>query len=131
MKHHNTTETVHETADREGNPRCVRCGACCDRPGYVYVTAKEVERIAAYLELSVDEFTQRYTRLSDNRARLSLIDSRTGGCAFLDPSHQCRIQPVKPRQCIDFPWRWRYDGYEEFCAVGQALDGDTEKNPKM
>ncbi len=107
---------------------CTRCGACCDRPGYVYVSAKEVERIAGYLNLAVEDFTQRYTRLSDNRRRLSLIDSKTGGCAFLDDARQCRIQAVKPRQCADFPWRWRYDEYEEFCAIGRALAQRAQAN---
>ncbi len=100
---------------------CARCGACCDRPGYVYVTLQEVARIADYLSLTETEFTTRYTRLSDTRRRLSLIDSASGGCAFLDDQRQCRIQPVKPRQCADFPWRWRYDEYDEFCAIGQTL----------
>ncbi len=126
MKHNDTTGTDHPTPDREETPCCIRCGACCDRPGYVYVTAKEVERIAAYLEMTVADFTKHYTRLSDHRARLSLIDSRTGGCAFLNAANQCRIQPVKPRQCVDFPWRWRYDGCEEFCAIGQTLAQQTE-----
>ncbi len=105
---------------------CARCGACCDRPGYVYVSPKEVEQIAAFLNLPVETFTQRYTRLSDNRRRLSLIDSKTGGCAFLDGSGQCRIQAVKPRQCAGFPWRWHYDGYQEFCAIGQALEQQAQ-----
>ena len=107
---------------------CIRCGACCDRPGYVYVTPKEVERMAAFMDLSVHDFTQRYTRLSDDRRRLSLIDSFTGGCAFLDRSRRCSIQPVKPRQCRDFPWRWHDEDYETFCAIGQALARQSETN---
>lgn len=105
----------------ESGVACSRCGACCDRPGYVYVTEREVERIAEYLQLTVEDFTAQHTRLSDNRRKLSLTDSATGGCSFLDEQGQCRINSVKPEQCAGFPWRWRYDGYETFCAIGKAL----------
>ncbi len=101
---------------------CIRCGACCDRPGYVHVTAAEIECIADYLGLTPSEFTRHYTRLTANRRGLSLIDRTGGGCAFLNADRQCSIQAVKPRQCADFPWRWRYAGYEEFCAIGREQE---------
>ena len=116
------------TAPPSRETPCIRCGACCDQPGYVYVTAQEVENIAANLEMPVREFTQRYTRLSDDRKRLSLLDSATGGCAFLTADRQCRIQTAKPRQCRGFPWHWRYDGYEKFCAIGKVREKRGE-NP--
>ncbi len=100
--------------------QCARCGACCDRPGFVHITAAEIKQIARYLALTEREFIQRYTRLTDDRKSLSLIDSPCGSCAFLDKNNQCRIHKVKPRQCADFPRRWRYAGYEKFCALGRA-----------
>ena len=64
--------------------QCQRCANCCKWPGDVIVTRDEVDRIAAYLGLPVDDFIQRFTRLSANRQHLSLIEKPNGECHFLD-----------------------------------------------
>jgi Fe-S-cluster containining protein len=96
---------------------CQRCGNCCRWPGDVIVSDAEVEAIAAHLDVPVQEFIQRFTRLSANRQHLSLIEKADGSCCFLEGVNVCRIQPVKPGQCKGFPNRWRFDGWREICEA--------------
>lgn len=84
-----------------------------------------MEAIAAHLEMAVDEFTKRYTRLTRDRRGLSLVEREENTCIFLSQEGECGIQDVKPRQCRDFPLGWRFDGYESICAAANA--GATNK----
>lgn len=104
----------------EGAAVCRRCGACCRVEGYVRLRAKDVEAIAAHLGLSVDAFTCRYTRLTDDRRGLSLTEKPDGSCIFLESDNTCRIQAAKPDQCRSFPMEWRFDGYETICEAAKA-----------
>jgi uncharacterized protein len=96
---------------------CQRCTACCKWPGDVCLETDEVERIAAFLQLGVAEFTERYTRLRANRTGLSLIDKGDSHeCIMLDGA-DCRLQSVKPRQCRGFPNTWNFPGWEKLCEA--------------
>ncbi len=92
---------------RTSNPDtpCARCGNCCRWPGFVRITPEETEAIARFLGLDPRAFADRHTRLLPNRAGLALAEAGDGACVFLD-ANACRIHPVKPRQCRDFPDRW-------------------------
>ena len=78
---------------------------------------EEVDRIAAFLGRPVVEFTERFTRLTANRRQLSLSEAAGGACVFLTRNGLCGIEPVKPAQCREFPWRWRFDGAESVCEA--------------
>jgi len=47
--------------------QCDRCTACCKWPGDVRVEEDEISRIADFLEMSEDDFIQKFTRLRMNR----------------------------------------------------------------
>jgi Fe-S-cluster containining protein len=94
---------------------CRRCGQCCRVPGYVYLTAADVDRIAAFLGMAVEAFTARYTRLAPQRSGLSLTETGEGACIFLDARGDCAIQAVKPEQCDAFPGTWRYLMMDTVC----------------
>jgi len=115
-------ETVTGTGDHESVKNtsengfaCRRCGQCCRVPGYVYLTAEDVERIAGYLLMDVEAFTARFTRLGPHRRGLSLVEKEDGSCVLLDASGSCAIQSVKPAQCEAFPGTWRYLSMETVC----------------
>lgn len=93
---------------------CQRCGACCRWEGDVCLTGQDIAAIADYLGLEEGDFINRYCRLQRNRQGLSLIDAGDGACIMLTDTG-CRIQPVKPRQCRDFPLLWRFPGWEKRC----------------
>lgn len=72
----------------------------------------------------MEEFTDHFTRLRDDRRGLRLKDRADGACVFLDDSPvACRIQGAKPRQCRDFPIGWKYDNLEEVCQAMQRPGG--------
>jgi Fe-S-cluster containining protein len=83
--------------------KCTECGQCCTgSPGYVWVSSSEAEAIAEFLQISIDEFIQKYTRRIGNRISLK-EHSRTYDCTFLK-GKKCQIYGVRPKQCRTFPW---------------------------
>lgn len=100
---------------------CQRCTACCRWPGQVRLTEGEITALAGHLGLPVDEFTERYTRLREDRRGLVLTEKPNGECVFLDGA-DCRVQPVKPQQCRDFPNLWNFPGWEQQChAIARVV----------
>ncbi len=83
--------------------KCTECGQCCTgAPGYVWVTEAEIQQMAHYLNLPLEEFFKRYIRRIGER--LSLREhSKTYDCIFLK-NKKCQIYPVRPIQCRTFPW---------------------------
>ena len=100
---------------------CLRCGACCRWEGPVRVSEKEIDSIADYLHIPVQDFIRDHTVLTADRRSLSLCEKPDGSCFFYDDlKGACRIQPVKQKQCLDFPCRWNFPGWENLCAGAQA-----------
>lgn len=99
---------------------CARCGACCRHAGEVRLRADEIEPMAGFLKMPINDFTAAFTRLRPDRSGLILNEKEDGACIFLK-DNSCHIQPVKPRQCRDFPERWQIPGFESFCRA-QRID---------
>lgn len=95
---------------------CDRCTACCRWPGQVKVTDAEIRAMAAHLGLAEADFIADFTRLNVNRSGLALTDQANGACVFLD-GNDCRVNPVKPQQCRDFPNLWNFPGSEQRCQA--------------
>jgi len=109
---------------------CQRCTACCRWPGLVHVTNAEIDRLAEFLGLPVADFIQHHTRLATDRRGLSLCETATGACEFLD-GNDCRVQAVKPQQCRDFPNGWNFPGWQIECrAIPQVELPATGNLPK-
>ncbi len=86
---------------------CTQCGNCCSgQPGYVWLTISDMERIAAYLKLPVNDFTKRHVRRIGNR--YSLTETYNYDCTFLTRDAKgksgCGIYPVRPMQCRTWPF---------------------------
>jgi Fe-S-cluster containining protein len=95
---------------------CQRCTACCRWPGQVRLTESEIARMATFLGTGEPEFIQEFARLASDRRGLALQDKADGSCIFLD-GQDCRVQPVKPKQCRDFPNLWNFHGFEKICRA--------------
>lgn len=93
---------------------CQRCGACCRWEGDVCLTDADITAIAAFLQMNEEDFINEYCRLQTSRRGLSLIDAPDGACIMLTDTG-CKIQAVKPQQCIDFPYKWNFPGWEKRC----------------
>jgi Fe-S-cluster containining protein len=97
------------------NFNCKQCGRCCQWAGYVHLKDSEVDKIASFLGIEISEFTNIYTRLTENRTGLSLIEKPDNSCIFLAGDNKCMINPVKPEQCQRFPFSWNFEGWKNIC----------------
>ncbi len=109
------------------NFTCRCCGFCCSLSGYVILEEGEPERIAAFLNLDLYDFTGAYTRLTAGRRKLTLTEQDNGRCIFLADDNRCRIQSVKPMQCRGFPYQWRSKDLEKGCAGFAGVRGSGER----
>ncbi len=94
---------------------CCRCGACCRWPGPVRLTEAEIDLLAAAMGLTPEQFTSAYTGLTPDRRGLTLMEQANGACILLEDTGECRVHPVKPQQCRDFPLKWNFPGVEKCC----------------
>jgi len=102
---------IHEDGYRFGfDPAaCAACGgACCTgESGYIWVKYHEIEQIAEFLGLSIDNFAKIHLRKVKHRYSLmeKLIGEDDYACEFFDvKTRRCDIYPVRPRQCRTFPF---------------------------
>jgi len=90
----------------------------------VRIEEADIPRMAAHLGVSEEAFIARYTRLTPQRTGLALIDKPNGECFFLE-GRDCRLQAVKPAQCIGFPNTWNFPGWQEVCEAIPVEIDDT------
>jgi Fe-S-cluster containining protein len=77
------------------------CTNCCRQRGFVYLTEDNLRRAAAFLRLSAAAFERKYVYRTRNLLRLR--KPRGSQCHFLR-ANGCAIHPVKPTQCVAFPF---------------------------
>lgn len=94
---------------------CLGCGECCRQNGYVRLKKNEPDLIASFLNMDVIYFIETFTILTKDRQSLSLIEKKNSECIFLT-SRGCRINAVKPGQCLEFPFKWKFKDFEKICA---------------
>jgi len=103
---------------------CTQCGECCTgAPGYVWVSPRDEAAIARHLGIEREEFRRRYTRLVG--AVASLVEKPNGDCVFLSEDRRCTIQPVKPRQCLTYPF------WPRLLASRETWQEEARKCPGM
>jgi len=84
--------------------KCTECGGCCTgEPGVVWISDEEIEALAGYLEISVEQTKSHYLRRVDGRWALRERPANNWDCVFLD-GKRCTVYPVRPKQCRTFPW---------------------------
>ncbi len=101
--------------------QCTQCGNCCTgAPGYVWVNAEEIERLAALVGLGIAAFEERYVRRVGTRK--SLVEFDNGDCVFFDSkARTCTVYDARPRQCRSWPF-WESnlrtpEAWEQTCEV--------------
>ncbi len=89
---------------------CQQCGGCCAGPqeGYVWVTEKEIRRIADHLDMTVKDFRRQYVRRVGSR-RSRVEKKPSNDCIFLTEREDgegqgCSIYEVRPQQCRTWPF---------------------------
>lgn len=87
---------------------CQKCGRCCSgpQPGYIWVRKEEINLIADYLDIPVDELRKNY--LKRVGFKTSIIEEPSNkNCIFLEEKaggKRCSIYPVRPHQCRSWPF---------------------------
>jgi Fe-S-cluster containining protein len=100
--------------------RCTQCGHCCTgAPGFVWVTAEEIQQIATLRNEPRHEVEQLYVRPVGKRQ--SLREKANGDCIFYDRAEGCTIYPARPAQCRTWPF-WESnvstpEAWQETCEV--------------
>jgi Fe-S-cluster containining protein len=105
---------------------CTRCGACCTgAPGYVWVDAEEIARLAEHLHQTIEQFTKRYIRRVGDR--FSLIERPGGDCIFWDKKAGCTVYPARPVQCRTWPfWPENLESPEDWTRVKRVCPGSGQ-----
>ena len=77
------------------------CTECCRQKGFVYLTAADLERMAAFTGMTAKAFEKKYVYRTSRQMRLRV--PRESTCPFLEEGG-CGIHPAKPTQCRVFPF---------------------------
>jgi Fe-S-cluster containining protein len=97
---------------------CEACGGhcCTGESGYIWAKYDEIVYMAAFVNLSVEEFATMY--LKKVKHRYSLVEKQLApdnfACIFFDEvKERCTIYPVRPLQCRTFPFWEQFKQDEE------------------
>ncbi|MDC1143034.1 YkgJ family cysteine cluster protein, partial [Planctomycetota bacterium] len=82
-------------------PECTDCCSGSRGPGYVWVTADDMENMAKLLKMDFDVFTRKYIRQIN--WSFSLIETPSHDCVFLGESG-CTVYDARPGQCRTYPF---------------------------
>ena len=89
------------------NFKCQGSSNCCvsrGSYGYVYLSKKDLIKIAKYLNVSINLFKKKYCEYSDGYLHLKEIYVN-GNCQFLE-NKKCSIYTARPMQCRTWPF-WK------------------------
>ncbi|MHB8105642.1 MAG: YkgJ family cysteine cluster protein [Dehalococcoidales bacterium] len=95
---------------------CRRCGVCCTLH-QAFVTPADIERITAYLGITLNDWENLYDDRRWQYSEYRLIRHINGACAFLKLSEglaTCQIHNVKPACCA----RWQAGPDKKECKEG-------------
>jgi Fe-S-cluster containining protein len=105
---------------------CTRCSRCCRHtPGYVFLSAKDVQRLAKHLRIDGDEFLRTYwRRVSLGVAnRISLKEKPNYDCIFWKDGG-CSVYEARPLQCRAYPfWSANVASLEAWEEQGKQCPG--------
>lgn len=112
---------------------CEECGGkcCTGESGYIFASVSELEKMAEFLGMEFNQFTQTYVKKVGYKFSLIEKSYQNGfACVFFDEEcKNCGIYPVRPRQCRDFPfWEiFKEEGQIEF-LLKECKGVKLEKN---
>jgi Fe-S-cluster containining protein len=81
--------------------QCQQCGECCRGKGGIILTETEIVNLAKFLHLTVEDFRRQYVEPSALGPSLRI---NADGVCILNQDGLCRVHPVKPRICRDWPF---------------------------
>lgn len=94
------------TLKSKQNLQCKICDKCCKYRGDIRLTPINIIQISNFLKISIQEFLDSYTEELKNEAPEIVLKSvgKEKICILNDTkTNKCRIQKIKPVQCVVFP----------------------------
>lgn len=82
---------------------CRMCGHCCEGSGGIILTAKDQTRLAAYLEIRVEDLLNRYAEVQDG-GKYGIITGDDNYCVFFRQGKGCTVHPGRPDVCRAWPF---------------------------
>ena len=105
---------------------CTRCSRCCRHtPGYVFLSARDLARIARRLGITVAESRRRFCRVVDMGGfrRLSLREKPNLDCILWEDGG-CSVYEARPLQCRSFPfWSANLASHGSWEEVARSCPG--------
>jgi Fe-S-cluster containining protein len=92
--------------DTEIRFHCSGCGRCClghADEHYIELAPGEAEKIRQVLNIDKKSFKRDYLVSLDNKGKGIRINAQ-GRCMLLDENNRCSVYPVRPRQCVTYPF---------------------------
>jgi Fe-S-cluster containining protein len=77
---------------------CLECANCCKTLGPDFKEA-DIERIAKYLRISLQQFEDTYLVVDEDGDKVF----KSMPCPFLGADNMCSIYEVRPKACREFP----------------------------
>jgi Fe-S-cluster containining protein len=96
------TEDESLQPDEEKPFSCRMCGECCYGEGGITVDRHERLRIASYLGMTHEAFVR--DCCVEKNDSFSIRCGEDGYCLFFQKGKGCKVQQVKPRRCLDWPF---------------------------
>lgn len=104
---------------------CQQCSDCCQGQGGIYFEPDDIPSAARLVNLSPEQFIQRYCRAEGGR--YAVLAEPGGACLLLGPSG-CMVHAAKPEICRRWPFFGnileRESAFEEAKLVCRGLDPD-------
>ncbi|VFQ44317.1 YkgJ family cysteine cluster protein [Desulfoluna butyratoxydans] len=91
---------THSSTTSEDIFECTQCGECCTGFGGTYMTEEDVQRIAAFIGMTPEEFVATRCQIVDGMPVIA--SGQDGRCVFFKDN--CTIHAVKPRMCRAWPF---------------------------
>ncbi len=81
------------------------CGKCCNEPnGIVYLSLKDMNRLAAHHKLLLSDFIKKDCRKTLDGRYVLKSKPENLICIYLNQNLNCTVYDSKPDQCSAFPW---------------------------
>ena len=77
---------------------CGKCRNCC-REYAATLSEEDIEQIAAFLQMSRDDFVGEFIKDGDDGHELEEVP-----CRFLSADNACKIESCKPQNCVEYPY---------------------------
>lgn len=109
---------------------CTQCGKCCTgAPGYVWVTEKEMEEMAQFLNIDVKKFKRLYVRRVGQQYALVEKKSQNHSCVFYKDS-KCQVYAARPLQCRAYPfWQENLLSEKNWKEAAKECEGISVEAP--